>query len=137
MQDSLGNALYLRGANAEMAGWKIVTEESGMTEYGTLGSVLFSEINPDFNQLGQLVAIRDSMQFGRPRVAVVHAYDTAVYQRGGSSMALAVQSASKGLLLPQYTSVVLQNIPSPAEGSLHFYRLKHIACFDGIQWQLL
>jgi hypothetical protein len=138
MDENLESTFYVRGDNAEIAGWKIGSDESGEAEPGASGSVMFDDINPTFTSLGQLIAVRDSVQFGRPQVAIVHESDTVLYQRGGSSMALAIQGGAKGLLLPRYTSVALQNVPSPMVGSIVFVTdLKQIACYDGGHWQLL
>lgn len=138
MFDTLSNSLFVRGENDEVAGWKSASEASGVMVSGVSGGTTFSEIGSGFNQLGQIVATRDSMHFGRPQVAIVQEPDTALYQRGGSSMALSIQGGSKGLLLPRYSSIELQNVPSPKEGSIVFVSdLMQIACFNGFSWQLL
>jgi hypothetical protein len=78
------------------------------------------------------------MLHGRPKISLLHEADTSVYQRGGSSLALSLQSTIKGLLLPRYTSAALQAIPSPLEGSIAFVTdLKEIACFNGSTWKTI
>jgi hypothetical protein len=132
------NAFYYRGENADSGGWLPGSMENGMLNQGLCGRATYTNISNGFTQLGQVFAVRDSMLTGRPKVAIVHPSDTALTQRGGSSIALALRSPCKGLLLPHYMSSELQNIPSPVEGSVAYTTdLKRVACFDGTLWQLL
>jgi hypothetical protein len=137
MRDSLANSIFGRGANLELNGWALVGS-NGSEEAGLLGEILYNTLNPGFTSLGQIVVVRDSMRFGRPQVAIVHESDTTVTRRGASSAALGMQTAGKGLLLPQYTTTAVEQIPSPAIGSVVFLTdAREIVCYDGAEWQIM
>ncbi len=138
MRDSLDNAMYERSDNAAGIAWHVVTDENGMAVAGESGAVTYPSTNASFRSLGQLMVVRDSMRYGKPQVALTEPWDTNVLRRGASSAALMVQSAGKGVLLPQYASDALQDVPSPASGSIAYLTdLHEIACFDGTLWQVL
>jgi hypothetical protein len=138
MADSLENALHMRRDNAEQDGWNVISTESGDPVIGESGSLKYDAIIEEFRELGQIIPVRDSMPFGRPQTAVTPASDTAVHLRGATSAALLVKSGDKGLLLPKYSAEALEQIPSPAPGSIAYITgQKAVACFSGTDWEIL
>ncbi len=139
VDDNLPFSIYNRGQNAHTNLWQLLLDNPQLDkEAGKNGTVKYAEMNRQERIDYQYMILRDSMPEGIADIRMATSDASHVTPRGGSSMALQIDANEQGLKLPVMTTLEIEAIKSPADGSLVLNSTdQNIYVYNGTIWKAL